>query len=172
MSSFPVYVVKGNHDSLLGQKIVGMALKSMATHGPLWTARAERSFSSLIILDTVPSAAYFVTDKCCLVNPWNVAKYVSDLTTASTIVAASLVGASCQAMLLNGRFGEAGIKNQQGLGVGAQIRFLRRFLSGQDKTDILAAMSLYREHVVRTRRKSYDAIIKREFAKMREMCED
>jgi hypothetical protein len=170
LPELPVYVVRSDNDLSLGRSLVEMSLKIVSTNSPLWRRRMNGSFKSLIIVDTVESAGYYISDKCCLVNPWFAARHVHDNTWASILIAGSIVRTLCHAMLLNGRFGYFGVKNQAILVIGAEIRFLRTLLGGENQTDILAAMSSYSDLIEKIqpgRDKIYRAMFERELERIR-----
>ncbi len=139
----PIFVLQCNQDPFVGSRVVTEAIRAVVEHSPLWAARMRRLFNSLMLVDTVGTTQYFPTDKCCMANPWNIARSSGTTSSASILLAGSMVWSACQAMLLEGRFGSVGLCHQQILGLHSELRFLKNFLVGDNKVHVLAAMSLY-----------------------------
>jgi len=138
----PIYLVSCDQDPSMGTSVVVEMNKLLQSDSVLWTARMQRFLHSIMIDDEVATSQFFLSDRCCVVNPWNVVRN-SDAYSAPILLAGSVISCACQAMLSEGRFGYLGMHYQRVLGLRSEVRFLRKFSSGKNREMILAAMSLY-----------------------------
>lgn len=142
----PVYLVRCGEDLHAGWDLFGDSLKVLEKNSPIWWRRMPQLLRSIMVIDKLSSSAFYLADRCCCLNPWNVRRQVEEPETAAIILAGSLVHALCSALLLADHRGCLGVCHRRRLSLRANIRFLQTCLRTSDDADVQAAINALRSY--------------------------
>ena len=136
----PVYVAQSNEHLGNGWDLFSDAMKVLQLHGSLWLQRMPRLVKRMMLLDTVDTSAFYLADRCCCINPWNVRRHVRDTSAAAIVLAGLMVHSLCAAHLLSKRRPYSA-RTRRRLALKANIRFLNRCLNESWHIEVEAAMN-------------------------------
>jgi hypothetical protein len=136
--------VRCDEDLHTGWIMFEHSLRALEEHGQIWVRRMPELLGSIMIIDKLTSVAFYLADRCCCVNPWNVRRKVEEPKAAAILLAGCVVYALSNALLLSGRRGHIGIRRRGALSFRAMIRFLQRSQASSDSIDIQAMINVLR----------------------------
>jgi hypothetical protein len=156
-SQFTVYGFPRNNQSL---PLVKDAIDLFLAKSP-FLARREHLFKSIMLSERLKLPCdYGAIDRCCLLNPLFPVQYASDADSARVIMASLLAGATMANMVYQGRFGYVGLRNIVLMINIAQVRFLRKCLTKENRVDVLGGMATCSEFADKHRpNRSYSRLV-------------
>src|SRR5205823_5212663 len=138
LGATPVYLVQCGKDLNEGWSLLEAAFVALEARGQVWGLRIPHLFSSIMLIDTVELAGFYLADRCCCLNPWRVRGYIQNRDSQRDILAGGIVYCLASASLLSRKHGRIGIVRSRDLSLGANVRFLKRCLTRSADTDVQA----------------------------------
>jgi hypothetical protein len=123
------------------------AIKVLGNICPIWQDKFQPSVRSVMLIDSVEICRFFLADRCCLINPWNMLEKFNPQTIAAIFLASSIVHAVCVASLMSNACKIASKSNLQYLSIRAQIRFLEKCHTEKNDIDLSAIIMALRSYL-------------------------